>query len=76
MPRLGLPARKTLRWRREVCYSRQRLAAWDRMEAHFLQRRDGVTAALSRGDQEAAELLRTSQMQLREALGYPVARPA
>lgn len=42
----------------------------------ILQRRDGVTAALSRGHQEAAELLRTSQMQLREALGYPVARPA
>lgn len=42
----------------------------------ILQRRDGVTAALSRGDQTAGELLRTSQMQLREALGYPVARPA
>ena len=36
----------------------------------ILQRRDGVTAALSRGDQEAADLLRTTQMQLREALGY------
>lgn len=42
----------------------------------ILQRRDGVTAALSRSEQEAAELLRTSQMQLREALGYSVARPA
>ena len=39
-----------------------------------LQNRDQVTSALARGDQQALEPLRRSQIQLRMALGYPVPR--
>jgi len=41
-----------------------------------LQTRDQVTAALARGDQAAGESLRRSELQLREALGYPIAPPS
>jgi hypothetical protein len=37
-----------------------------------LQRRDAITAALSRGDQAALEPLRALQIELRRALGYPI----
>ena len=39
----------------------------------MLQTRDQVTTALARGDQSALEPLRRSELQLREALGYPIA---
>ncbi len=37
-----------------------------------LQRRDSVTAALARGDQNASTTLRSLELQLRKALGYDV----
>jgi hypothetical protein len=42
----------------------------------ILQSRDGVTAALTRGDSAAVETLRSAERQLREALGYPVSPPS
>ena len=41
-----------------------------------LQTRDQVTAALARGDQATGDSLRRSEVQLREALGYPITRPS
>jgi hypothetical protein len=41
----------------------------------ILQSRDQVTAALARGDQAAVEPLRRAELQLREALGYPISGP-
>ena len=40
-----------------------------------LQTRDQVTAALARADQTSGESLHQSELQLREALGYPTTRP-
>ncbi|HEY7447410.1 MAG TPA: hypothetical protein VH702_04630 [Vicinamibacterales bacterium] len=42
----------------------------------ILKNRDGVTAALTRGDAAALETLRSSERQLREALSYPVSPPS
>jgi hypothetical protein len=42
----------------------------------ILRNRDGVTAALTRGDAAALETLRSSERQLREALSYPLSPPS
>jgi hypothetical protein len=42
----------------------------------ILQTRDGVTAALTRGDAAAMETLRGAERQLRRALDYPVSAPS
>ena len=49
--------------------------AFKRALEAVLQNRDQVTSALARGDRAAMEPLRRSEIQLREALGYPVPRP-
>ena len=41
-----------------------------------VQLRDGIIAALARADPSALEPLRRAQLDLRESLGYPVARPS
>ncbi len=40
------------------------------------QQRDTVTAMLARGDPRVVEMLRQLEVQLRQALGYPVSREA
>ncbi|MGH9148082.1 MAG: hypothetical protein ACRD1Q_15330 [Vicinamibacterales bacterium] len=42
----------------------------------ILQNRDQVTAALTRADPAVTEILRSAQLQLRTALGYPVPQPS
>lgn len=41
----------------------------------ILQQRDAVTAALSRSDPSVLQVLRTQELTLRRALGYPVEAP-